>query len=270
MDRISYYFEFVNYNPIGVVMKNTERFSNRVENYIRYRPHYPKEIINFLKSKIGLTNQLVIADVGAGTGISSEIYLENGNTVYAVEPNKEMREAAEELHKKDRNFISVNATAENTSLKDKSIDLIIVAQAFHWFDKFLAKKEFERIIRSNGHLVLMWNDRNLESHLQQAYEQMLRDFVPEYEEVNYRNMDESTIASFYLPHAYSLETFPNTQHFDFEGLKGRLLSCSYAPLEHEERYKPMMNRLEIIFKEYSVDSYVEFEYSCNLYYGKIG
>lgn len=212
----------------------------------------------------------MIADIGSGTGISSEIFLENGNTVYAIEPNKEMREAAEELHKKDKTFISINATAEKTSLKENSIDLIIVGQAFHWFDKLHSKKEFQRIINSNGHLVLMWNDRKLESHFQQAYERMLREFVPDYEEVNYRNVDEITIESFFLPHSYSLQTFPHSQYFDFDGLKGRLLSSSYAPLKHENSYKPMMNRLEKIFKEFSVNSHVEFEYCCNLYYGKIG
>lgn len=251
-------------------MKNTERFSNRVENYVRYRPHYPKEIIPFLKREIGLTNKTVIADIGSGTGISSEIFLENGNTVYAVEPNKEMRKAAEEIYKKDRTFISVDAMAEKTSLKENSIDLVIVGQAFHWFDKIQTKKEFQRIIAPNGHLVLMWNDRNLESRFQQAYEEMLREFVSDYEEVNYRKVEESQVESFFSPHSYFLHSFSHSQYFNFEGLKGRLLSSSYAPLEHENSYKPMMNRLEKIFKEFSANEQVEFEYICNLYYGKIG
>lgn len=127
-------------------MKNTERFNNRVDNYTLYRPHYPKEIIPFLKKEIGLTEHSLIADIGSGTGISSEIFLDNGNMVYAVEPNIEMREAAEKMHKFDKNFISINASAEKTSLKDNSIDVIIAGQAFHWFDKTLAKNEFKRIV----------------------------------------------------------------------------------------------------------------------------
>lgn len=251
-------------------MKNTERFSNRVENYVRYRPHYPKEIIPCLKSKIGLTDQKIVADIGSGTGISSEIFLENGNTVYAVEPNKEMREAAEKIHNKDMNFISINATAENTSLKNNSIDLIVVAQAFHWFDKVQAKREFQRLAASDCHLILIWNDWKLESHFQQAYEQMLKEFAPEYEKVNFRNVDESTIRTFFAPHTYSVQSFSNSQYFNFDSLKGRLLSSSYAPLEGENGYKPMMNRLKKIFEEFSVNSQVEFEYNCNLYFGKIG
>lgn len=250
-------------------MNNAERFSNRTENYVRYRPNYPKEIIPFFKNKIGLTNQSVIADIGSGTGISSQIFLENGNTVYAVEPNVEMRKAAEEIHKKEKRFISINATAEKTSLKENSIDLIIVGQAFHWFDKAQTKREFQRIITSDGHLGLMWNDRKLESPFQKVYEQMLREFSPDYGKVNHRNVDERIIESIFS-NSHSLQAFPNSQYFDFEGLKGRLLSSSYAPLEHDNCYKPMIDQLERIFKEFSVNGRVEFEYDCKLYYGKIG
>lgn len=251
-------------------MKHTERFSNRVENYLRYRPHYPKEIIPFLTRAIGLTTHSVVADIGSGTGISSEIFLKNGNTVYAVEPNREMREAAEKYHQKDPTFISIDATAEKTTLQDNCIDLIIAGQAFHWFDQVQSKREFQRIISLNGHLVLMWNDRKLESPFQQAYEQMLREFTADYEKVNCRKVDESVIKAFFSPRPYFRHSFSNSQLFDFESLKGRLLSSSYAPLEHESNYQPIMKRLETIFKEFSIDGHVKFEYNCDLYYGKIG
>lgn len=250
-------------------MKNAERFSNRVENYARYRPHYPTEIIPFLKEQIGLNNHWLIADIGSGTGISSEIFLQNGNTVYAVEPNKEMREAAETIFKSDEKFISINATAEATSLHNSSIDLIIAGQAFHWFDKDISKKEFQRIARPNAFLVLMWNDRKLESNFQQSYEKMLEEFALDYEEVNQRNVDEEKIRAFFSPNLHVLKSFHNSQNFDFEGLKGRLLSSSYAPLEHDTNYQPMMSRLEQIFETFNINSKVAFEYSCNLYYGKI-
>lgn len=250
-------------------MKNTELFSNKVENYVRYRPHYPKEIIPFLRSKVGLTDRSIIADIGSGTGISSEIFLENGNTVYAIEPNKEMRVAAEEIHKKDKTFISVNATAEKTSLPEHSVDLIIAGQAFHWFDKVQAKKEFQRILTSNGYLVLIWNDRKEESHFQQAYEQMLIEFIPDHEKINYSKVSEHTVETLFSPNSYFHQSFPNSQSFTFEGLKGRLLSSSFAPSEHEKNFKPMMSRLEKIFKEFNINGQIEFEYICNLYCGKI-
>lgn len=250
-------------------MKNTDRFSNRVENYVRYRPHYPTEIIPFLKEQIGLNSQWIIADIGSGTGISSEIFLQNGNTVYAVEPNKEMREAAETIFKSNKKFISINGAAEATSLHNSSIDLIIAGQAFHWFDKAMSKKEFQRIARPNASLILMWNDRKLESDFQQSYEEMLKEFALDYEEVIHLNVDEETMRTFFSPNLYVLKSFYNSQYFDFESLKGRLLSCSYAPLEHDTNYQPMMRRLEQIFETYNIDSKVAFEYSCNLYYGKI-
>ncbi len=250
-------------------MKNSERFSDRVDNYVRYRPHYPAEIIPFLKEQIGLKSGWVIADIGSGTGISSELFLQNGNIVYAVEPNLEMRQAAEAMFKNNKKFISVNASAEDSSLRDGSIDLIIAGQALHWFDPIASKKEFQRIAASDAYLVLMWNDRKLESGFQQAYEQLLHQFAPAYEEVNIRNIDEAAIQAFFAPKPYLIKVFPNAQFFDFEGLKGRLLSSSYAPLEHHVNYQPMINRLEQIFSQYSVNGKVEFTYNCKLYYGKV-
>ena len=253
----------------GYRMNNTERFSNRVENYVRYRPHYPKEIIPFLEEKIGLHSHWIVADIGARTGISSELFLQNGNTVFAVEPNKKMKEAAEALLKNNPRFISINAKAESTSLQTQSIDLIISGQAFHWFDKIKSKIEFQWIANSEGYLVLMWNDRNLESGFQQAYEKMLIEFAIDYEEINYRNVDEECIKAFFLPNECSFQCFHHSQFFDFEGLKGRLLSSSYAPLEHHPNHNPMLSRLKEIFEAFNVDSKVEFEYNCCLYFGKM-
>lgn len=252
-----------------MVMKNTERFSNRVENYIRYRPHYPKEVIALLKKNIGLDSLATVADIGSGTGISSELFLQNGNKVYGVEPNAQMRQAAVAIFANNKNFISVDASAEATSLPDHSIDLILAGQAFHWFDKELAKKEFQRIAQPDAYLVLMWNDRKLDSEFQQVYELLLKEFAKDYEEVNYRNMDEKTIQAFFYPNPCALYTFDHSQFFDFESLKGRLLSSSYAPLESDANYQPMMQRLREIFDAYKVDSKIEFKYSCSLYYGKI-
>lgn len=250
-------------------MKNTERFSDRVANYVRYRPHYPTELIAFLKEQIGLDTHWIIADIGSGTGISSELFLANGNRVYGVEPNKEMRIAAEEKFKKDRHFISTHATAEATSLPSHSIDLIVVGQAFHWFNQALAKKEFQRIAKPDAYLALLWNIRKVDSPFQQAYEQLLEEFALDYKEVNLGQVGEQAIRQLFSPHPYALEVFNNSQSFDFEGLKGRLLSSSYAPLESHPQYKPMIYRLQQLFDQFNVDSEVKFEYSCKLYYGKI-
>lgn len=250
-------------------MKNTERFSNRVDNYIRYRPSYPDGIIDFLKTEIGLSNQTIIADIGSGTGQSSEIFLHNGNKVFGVEPNPEMREAAEKLFRERSNFISVVGTAEATTLADHSVDLIIAGQAFHWFDKALAKIEFKRIATPGAYVGLIWNDRNLDSPFQKAYEKLLYEFAPEYDAVKNCNLNREMIAEFFLPNPFLIRSFRNSQTFDFDGLKGRLLSCSYCPLEQDANYKPLMDGLMKVFTEHQKASKVVFEYSCNLYYGHI-
>ena len=142
---------------------NTQRFSDRVEDYIRYRPHYPIDVLAILKSEYFLTPQHIVADIGSGTGISSELFLNNENVVYTVEPNEEMRLAAESINKDHSNFISINGTGECTGLPDSSIDFIISAQSFHWLDSSLAKKEFWRILKPDGKIVLLWNERSIDS-----------------------------------------------------------------------------------------------------------
>lgn len=249
--------------------KNTERFSNRVENYVRYRPHYPEEIIPFLKGNIGLNRGWIIADIGSGTGISSELFLKNGNIVYAIEPNKEMRESAETTFKNESNYISINASAETTTLQGNSIDLIVAGQAFHWFDKNASKKEFQRIAKPEAYLLLMWNERKAESDFQQAYEQLLIEFAIDYEGAAQHNIDESAIQKFFSPHPYFTQILPNAQYFDLESLKGRLLSSSYAPLENHANYIPMLARLKKIFDQFSNSGKIEFAYDCKLYYGNI-
>lgn len=248
-------------------MKNTDRFSNRVENYVRYRPHYPFEIIPFLKQQINLDSKWTLADIGSGTGISSDHFIQNGNLVYAVEPNQEMRKAAEIFYKGNTKFISISATAENTSLPDHSIDLILAGQAFHWFDLQAAKKELRRIAKPNAFLVLMWNERDVNSAFQQQYEKMLLELAPDYEAVCQHNIDEAAIRDFFAPQTYTLQTFSNAQLFDLEGLKGRLLSCSYAPLEQDPHFLPLMERLKELFEKFNVEGKVEFKYRCQLYYG---
>src|SRR5258708_29430755 len=122
-----------------------ERFSNRVANYVKYRPGYPREIVGFLEAKCGLTHESVIADIGCGTGISSRMFLENGSRVIGVEPNAAMRAAAEEYLAGFPNFMPVDGTSDRTTLPDASVDLVVAAQAFHWFEPEKTRPEFGRI-----------------------------------------------------------------------------------------------------------------------------
>ena len=250
-------------------MKVTERFSDRVENYVKYRPHYPKEIIPFLEKKIGLTTSSVIADIGSGTGISAEMFLQNGNTVYCIEPNKEMREAGEKLLNGHSRFHSIAGTAEETTLPDKSIDVIIAGQAFHWFDVDKAKFEFKRILRSAGWVVLIWNERATNtSQFLHAYEDFLNTFGTDYKQVNHVNVYGS-IDHLFGQNGVHIHTFPNQQNFDYDGLKGRLLSSSYTPSPEDPAFLPMLEELQKLFDKYQQNNSVIFEYTTKVFYGQI-
>ena len=163
---------------------STERFTDRVENYSKYRPTYPAGVINLLKSECGLSPESDVADIGSGTGILAKLLLRNCKRVFGVEPNAAMRDAGKALLKNYPTFITVAGSAENTTLPDASIDLITAGQAFHWFDEMKARVEFKRILKSGGFVALVWNDRRLDSTpFLAAYEQLLREFGTDYAQV---------------------------------------------------------------------------------------
>lgn len=245
------------------------RFSNRVENYARFRPNYPAGLLDTLKCDCGLEPSSSIADIGSGTGISAELFLRNGNQVFAVEPNPEMRAAAEHSLAAYPKFVSVAATAEETTLEPGSVDLITAAQAFHWFDRPKAKSEFARILKPNGWVVLIWNERRLDSTpFLRAYEDFLLRYGTDYEKVRHENV-ATEIAEFFAPLPFQLKNLENFQHFDFESLKGRLLSASYVPDQNHPNFAAMLGELVEIFDKHKQDGIVTFEYETRIYYGQL-
>ncbi|WP_395738803.1 class I SAM-dependent methyltransferase [Prosthecobacter sp.] len=245
-----------------------QRFSDRVENYVRYRPSYPQELVAMLQREAGLVPQSVIADVGSGTGISAELFLRAGNVVHAVEPNREMREAAERLLAGFPNFHSVAASAQETTLADASVDFIVAAQAFHWFNTAETRAEFSRILKPGGRVVLIWNERKLDATpFLQAFEQLLLTFGTDYTAIRHENVNAAALSAFFQG-AYVTHTFANEQRFDFEGLKGRLLSSSYAPAEGQPRHEEMLAELRRIFDVYEVSGQVCFEYDTRVHVGR--
>jgi SAM-dependent methyltransferase len=250
------------------MQSNTTRFSDRVSDYIKYRPSYPVAIIERLNELIGLKSDFVIADIGSGTGLSSQRFIEAGNLVYGVEPNLEMREAGESIFSSNPNFKTINGTAENTTLADQSVDVIFCGQAYHWFDFVKAKLEFARILKPGGTVVLAWNERSRKDALQRDYEQMLRDFVPEYSKVTQKNIDMDNIQLFLSPKAMQIIALDNQQVFNLTELKGRLMSSSYSPKEADENYELVMNALEVLFNKYQENGKVVFKYDTLLYISK--
>jgi ubiquinone/menaquinone biosynthesis C-methylase UbiE len=245
---------------------NATRFSDRVADYIQYRPHYPIEFLDILKTEIGFDSTKIIADIGSGTGISSELFIDNRNTVYAVEPNLEMREAAEEIFVSNSNFNSINGSAEQTNLESNSIDLIVCAQAFHWFNKELSKLEFNRILKPDGHICMIWNERSTASEFQKSYEEILFESITEYKNVNHKNIDIKILEEFYFPRKLKKFKLLNHQLFELAGLKGRLMSSSYCPKQGYE-YDNLMQRIENLFSQYKENGKVKFEYETRVYLG---
>lgn len=245
------------------------RFSSRVQDYARYRPGYPAALLEILISDCALREASIIADVGSGTGILSELFLKNGCQVFAVEPNAAMRSAAEQALEHFEKFRSVAAAAEATTLKPASVDFITAAQAFHWFERREAKQEFRRILKPNGWAVLIWNQRRLDSTpFLRQYEDLLLSFGTDYQEVRHENV-ETEIADFFAPANFRLQSLENFQHCDFEALKGRVCSSSYAPEAGAPNFDSMVDRLKDIFQANEKAGMVTIEYDTRVYYGHL-
>ena len=245
------------------------RFSNRVDNYQKYRPTYPPAIISLLGSDCSLTADSVIADLGSGTGLLTELFLRYGNPVFGVEPNPEMRLAGEQALSNYPNFTSVNATAEATTLPDQSVEIVIAGQAFHWFDRQKARPEFVRILKPNGWVVLAWNGYRVESSpLMAAYQDLVVRYGTDYSEVQ-REVVGCDVESFYAPATCECARFEFQQIFDCEGLQGRLLSASYAPEPDHPDYDQMLKDVRKVFDANQQDGRVTFEYETELYYGHL-
>jgi SAM-dependent methyltransferase len=243
------------------------RFSNRAENYALYRPGYPAEVVSVLEKDCGLTKSSTIADIGSGTGILTELLIRNGNLVFAVEPNAAMRELAERTLGQMKNFISIEASAESTTLDEGSVDLVIAAQAFHWFDLPKTKREFARILKPGGWIVLIWNERRLDSTpFLREYESLLLRYGTDYQKVRHENITRE-IATFFSPETFQTKTLENAQYFDFESLKGRLLSSSYTPDASHPNFESMLEELARVFANNNKDGMVTVEYETRMYYG---
>jgi len=245
------------------------RFSNRVENYVKYRPGYPPEVLDLFKNELGLTADSIVADVGSGTGISAKLFLENGNRVYGVEPNDGMRAAAEQDLVGFPSFRSLKGTADDTGLPSNSIDFIIAAQAFHWFEPDVTRNEFTRILKPNGYAALIWNERQIDTtQFLIEYEQFLLGYANDYTLVRHENVNDETLSGFFEK-PFERKTFDNVHILDFDGLKGRVLSSSYMPPESDERFEGMVEELRTLFAKYAENDRIKIFYDTRVFYTKL-
>jgi SAM-dependent methyltransferase len=244
-----------------------QRFSNRAADYVRYRPGYPPELLDVLRKECDLRPGHVIADIGSGTGFLSELFLKNGNAVFGVEPNREMREAGELHLQSYRGFVSVEGSAEATTLPEACADFVAAGQAFHWFEPEKTRAEFRRILRPQGWVAAIWNFREMETPFAGAYEEILVKYGTDYTRVRDSYPQSHDVQSFFLGGEFLHHTLPNVQFLDWDGLAGRLRSGSYVPLEGHANFAPMMDALRELFRRYQENGRVRAEFATHLYAG---
>ncbi len=249
----------------------TTRFSSRVDDYVRYRPTYPAAMFAWLRDAFGVDASWRVADIGAGTGISTRLWCDAGHEVLALEPNGAMRTAAEAALPASPRLTWIAATAEATTLDDASVDLVSAAQAFHWFDMAAVKREWARILRPGGLAVVFWNSRVLDgSDFLVGYERLLRDFGTDYDAVAERYQDDTTMQGWFGDGFRGAAAFDNRQRVDLDGLRGRLLSSSYAPQHGHPRFDPMIDALQALFDATAGDDgRVDFDYRTRVFVGTL-
>jgi SAM-dependent methyltransferase len=257
----------------GKNLNPTARFSNRVSYYVRSRPGYPDALLRFCIDRLGLQSNDAIADIGSGTGILSQIFLDHGNAVYAIEPNAPMREAAEELLRDRPNFHSVCGTAEATTLLPATVKFVVAGQAFHWFDPPKARAEFKRILLPGGWVVLVWNERRIGvGDFSEVYEKVIRTFEIDLHSVHHASMtaqESETLAQFFVPGNFESVSFPNIQHLDLAGVEGRALSSSYLPLPGQKGCDEMLAALREAFDQHQQGGSIQFGYDTKVYFGQL-
>jgi SAM-dependent methyltransferase len=246
-----------------------QRFSSRVADYVRYRPGYPASALDFLRKECDLRSGHVIADAGSGTGLLSELFLKNGNRVYGIEPNEAMRAAGEEYLASYDKFVSINASAEVTTLENSSIHFVTAGQAFHWFDPIAVRHEFTRVLKPGGWVVVLWNDRQMDTPFASAYENLLVKYGTDYQQVREVYPEHAAMQRFFGTASFLQHSLPNAQVLDLEALAGRLRSSSYAPQQGHPNFASMMSDLQEMFRQNQQDGRVRMEYSCHMYFGQL-
>lgn len=243
-----------------------ERFTNRVENYVKYRPNYPQDIVNVLKNSYSLTKDSVIADIGSGTGIFTKLLLQNDFTVFGIEPNSEMRRYAENDLVQYKKYKSIKGSAEHTTLNNDIVDAITVAQAFHWFNVDSAILEFQRILKTNGIIALVWNEREVDiDQFHKKYEQALITYCTDYKVINHANFTREKINLIFNEKIITQHHFKNQQELDLKSLIGRLESSSYCPDKSDKNYSSLMEIVEILFRKYNNNGRIIINYNCIMY-----
>jgi SAM-dependent methyltransferase len=248
-------------------MSSTTRFSGRADSYAKYRPRYPAAIVEILEREIGFEQGKVVADIGSGTGLLAEIFLQNGNRVYCVEPNSDMRSAGDLYLAPYKNRVMVSGTAEDTRLESKDIDLVTIGQALHWFNLEKTRIEFSRILKPEGYLAVVYNERKHAEGLMSEYEK-LRDKHAR-NRASTPEIDGAYLTRFFGDQEFNQFALPNSQLLDAEGLLGRAMSASYFPKAGEDGYEDFRKDLAELFARYQKEGQVELIYETTMFVGQL-
>jgi SAM-dependent methyltransferase len=250
--------------------ERAERFTDRVADYERYRPGYPRALVARLREIGALPTPATVADIGSGTGISTALFLDAGCTVFAIEPNAAMRAAAEARLGGRAGFRSVDALAEATTLPDASVDLVAAGTAFHWFDRERTRAELARILRPGGCIALFWNTRSLDSAFMRELEAVLRAHIPEYAATNARERaSEASLREFFGAGWIEHAVFPNPLRLDLDALLGRVASSSYSPRAGDPAREKLFADLRALFERRAESGRVTMLYDTHLHLGRL-
>jgi SAM-dependent methyltransferase len=253
------------------MVKNKDRFTNKAGIYKKYRPSYPKELIDYLYSQSGFNQDSIIADMGSGTGILSRLFIERGNIVYCVEPNDDMRETAERDLSESKRFISINASAESTDLQDRSVDFISAAQSFHWFDKHAFKSECQRLLRPDGKVIIIWNTRDHEYEIIKKESMFREEYCSDKKGLKDGGKLVRDWSDFFVGGVCEHMTCRNDLVLNRDSYIGINLSRSWAPREEQdsEKYSGFVCMLNELFDEYSDNGVLNIPYFTQCYIGRV-
>ena len=247
-----------------------ERFTDRVGDYAKHRPRYPRQIIDLLRASCGLNASSRIADIASGTGLLAELFLEYGNQVEAVEPNEAMLSALSALAPRSGLLHTSRGSAEATGLAGGSVDFVTVGQAMHWFNLEKARREFARVLTPEGWCVIVYNERRRGGDtFHDGYEQLLRVHGSDYQAVQSKHLTAEDLSSFFHPCEVTRVEMENFQDLDLDGLRGRIASSSYMPTPDSDRYAALQADTAALFEQSAEGNRVRLEYVCAVSFGHL-
>lgn len=245
---------------------STERFSVRVEAYLAGRPRYPAAIVSHLAERGALPAKATIADIGIGTGLSAEPFLAAGHRVIGIEPNAPMRKAGAEYLARHADFDMREGSADATGLPTASVDLVLAAQAFHWFEAARFRTESLRILRPGGWTALVWNDRDLDgTPFLAGYEALLIEHGTDYLAIRYRHQDTDAIPVYFGGRTPVPAEFRHMRRMNWEAISALAQSASYLPAAGQPGHAELMAALRRLFDACAEHGSIEMRYTCRVH-----